>query len=1172
MKNEDFIKEITGFEAEINRLYQERLALEKEKNLATDTCEAERVKVLKQIEYEANRKNEDCRKQYYLYLENLDQLKNELKDCEETLGKVKGSTLDTLMAYDKRQLDELLKKIGDSSLSAAIQKIFHLNGYFSNRKMKFASYQMIQDGIAQADEKLKKAAENCNNRLAVIQQEKITRYEQNKIIYYGKTRKIHSLYMTKIDNLERKRQALWTGDRPVHLFEAIQQTGRKVGLTMKTWDTYKPVNQRAGEVSPGWLLYPLNIPGEDRIEMEKRFPHFYSEKIIRFPYVFTYSNSLTLYLEFTQDGRILALDGIRYLILQLIRTMPLLQYKISFLDPLERGTSIERLQKLTEGSGCDICYDAVCSVEDGLKHIMKLQEKYDRQYAPKLAGKGNIDDYNKEGRDLLEYQILVINDVEEFRENPFYKTLGTLIENAEKFGTSVIILNNRSREEELQRNRGENKEWNIFLNMYHKRFHSIIWKQNSFWDAETGLKVLLSKASQIPDVYIKSIADCYRQGLDIDNDFLKYICCDERRIKLRDPYNKNYIRIPFAIDQNRQIHELELGSELNAHAMVIGGTGAGKTNTLHVLITSLAVHYHPDDVEIWLLDFKFTEMKIYKGACWIPHIRLIGMDTEDSFAAGILGKLESELTRRKKLITGDIHDYEAERRESLRKGEQPKEKLSHVVLILDEYQRLIQAVNGTDERVIVENLLRESRALGMYFVFSSQTSTGLLKDNEMGQISGRMFMRVEGERQNDEKLAFFGMTKGEEKEKLDVLSRNLGTGAMVYRNVEKVGKDVSENHYVRVRSLYLPKISQKMILTKIADMKIFKGHLPKRTLCYEGRRRKEMIISQIVEDEKSLGYRKGIAPENPDDRILYLGTPVGPDFYTRMSLMRSRSDHIMLMGRNRKLQYAVLMSLIKSYVRKTGTDTDGKEIWIVADEYNPLYTDYQKEWMQLPERNGRIQVLEKISEICKKIYELREMVLRKERKDILLVIIGLSELLETMSGYPKTYERKQSPPLQAPVENAKLLSDGNGNSDLEERRKKILEAIGGHYGKESEQKAQNLQKHTETETKSVGFAPVVEMPLEDGCYNAISDMRDVILGRGALFDIHVIITADTYSEVKGGEMRGCLERCRHRIGCGLTKEECGSFLENMKVGNMLDDNTCAYYDGSRINYFLPFMM
>ena len=81
--------------------------------------------------------------------------------------------------------------------------------------------------------------------------------------------------------------------------------------------------------------------------MEKRFPHFYSEKIIRFPYVFTYSNSLTLYLEFTQDGRILALDGIRYLILQLIRTMPLLQYKISFLDPLERGTSIERLQKLT---------------------------------------------------------------------------------------------------------------------------------------------------------------------------------------------------------------------------------------------------------------------------------------------------------------------------------------------------------------------------------------------------------------------------------------------------------------------------------------------------------------------------------------------------------------------------------------------------------------------------------------------------------------------------------------------------------------------------------------------------------------------------------------------------------------------------------------------------------
>ena len=1168
MKNGDFIREIIKFETEINSLYLERQILQKERKLTLENCEAEREKARKQIDHEAALKNENCRTQYYQQLDDLNKLKQELKDCEESLGKVKNKAPDTQITFDKGKLDDLLQKIGDSSLAATIQKIFRMNGYFSNRKMKQTSYQMIQEGIEQTDEKIKKAAEKCNNRLAAVQQEKKIKQDQNRIFYDNKVRKIHTSYRAKADNLENKRRALWSGSMPVRLRDMIRQTGKKAGLDMSIWEVFKAPKQKEEEVALGWMYCPLTIPREEMAEIENRFPGFYTKERIRFPFLIPYHNSFTLYLEFSEEGRDRALDGVRYLMLQLIRTIPLQEYHISFLDPLERGTGIERLQKLTESMGCDICYDAVCSVEDGLKHISKLQEKYDRQYAPKLAGKGNIDEYNRLGKEQLDYQIIVINDIEEFRENPFYKALGTMLENAEKFGTSVVILNNRSRGEELERNRGENKEWNIFLNMYERRFHSLIWKEDTFWDRETGKKVQLSKASKISDKYIESIADYYKKGQNVDNSFLKYICCDEKKIQLRDPYNKNYIRIPFAIDRNRQIHELELGSELNTHAMVVGGTGAGKSFTLHAIVASLAVHYHPDDVEIWLLDFKFAEMKKYKGVCWLPHIRLIGMDSEDSFAVGILKKLESELMRRKKLITGDIHDYEAKRREAIQRGEEPKEKLPHIVVILDEYQRLIQAVNGTDDRIIVENLLRESRALGMYFVFSSQSSTGLLKDNEMKQIAGRMFMHF-GSGENEEKMTFFDMVKGEEKERLDELSRNLGPGAMVYRSTEKVSAGVSSNSYARVSALFLPPNVQEKLLPKIAGMKIFDGHLPKRTLCYEGRQRREMNTRQIIEDEKSLGYCKGIDPDNPNDRILYLGTPVGPDFYTRIRLVKSKNDHIMMVGRNRKLQYAVLMSLIKSYLRKTG------EIWIVADEYNPLYTEYQKELEVLSTRKHNVHILDKMPEICGKIHEWKEQVTRKEREEILLVILGLSDLMETMTGYSKAYEPKSPPFIQESVksaENGELSQSDSKNNDLEERRKRLLEAIEEQYGKESERKARELEKTSPAGIISADHSVRIGISDNDGTYNATGDMRDSILGKGALFGIHAIVTADTYSEVKGGEMRGCLERCRHRIGCGLTKEECGSLLENMKAGNMLDDSTCAYYDGSGISYFLPFTL
>ena len=263
------------------------------------------------------------------------------------------------------------------------------------------------------------------------------------------------------------------------------------------------------------------------------------------------------------------------------------------------------------------------------------------------------------------------------------------------------------------------------------------------------------------------------------------------------------------------------------------------------------------------------------------------------------------------------------------------------------------------------------------------------------------------------------------------------------------------------------------------------------------------------------------------------------------------------------------MSLIKSYLRKTG------EIWIVADEYNPLYTEYQKELEVLSTRKHNVHILDKMPEICGKIHEWKEQVTRKEREEILLVILGLSDLMETMTGYSKAYEPKSPPFIQESVksaENGELSQSDSKNNDLEERRKRLLEAIEEQYGKESERKARELEKTSPAGIISADHSVRIGISDNDGTYNATGDMRDSILGKGALFGIHAIVTADTYSEVKGGEMKGCLERCRHRIGCGLTKEECGSLLENMKAGNMLDDSTCAYYDGSGISYFLPFTL
>lgn len=58
--------------------------------------------------------------------------------------------------------------------------------------------------------------------------------------------------------------------------------------------------------------------------------------------------------------------------------------------------------------------------------------------------------------------------------------------------------------------------------------------------------------------------------------------------------------------------DLELGGEGSVHGFISGGTNSGKSTLLHTIILSACLHYHPNDLEIWLVDYKQTEFYLYK--------------------------------------------------------------------------------------------------------------------------------------------------------------------------------------------------------------------------------------------------------------------------------------------------------------------------------------------------------------------------------------------------------------------------------------------------------------------------------------------------------------------------------------------------------------------------------
>ena len=99
------------------------------------------------------------------------------------------------------------------------------------------------------------------------------------------------------------------------------------------------------------------------------------------------------------------------------------------------------------------------------------------------------------------------------------------------------------------------------------------------------------------------------------------------------------------------------------NGLVGGDVRMGKTNLLHVLITQLALKYPPEELELYLLDFKEVEFDAYLTER-LPHARAITSRTDREFGLSMLRRFHDEIDRRARLCrearVTDLPDYRRE--------------------------------------------------------------------------------------------------------------------------------------------------------------------------------------------------------------------------------------------------------------------------------------------------------------------------------------------------------------------------------------------------------------------------------------------------------------------------------------------------------------------------------
>ncbi|MFC7341294.1 FtsK/SpoIIIE domain-containing protein [Saccharopolyspora griseoalba] len=169
--------------------------------------------------------------------------------------------------------------------------------------------------------------------------------------------------------------------------------------------------------------------------------------------------------------------------------------------------------------------------------------------------------------------------------------------------------------------------------------------------------------------------------------------------------------------------------DASPHTLIGGPSGSGKTNFLYGMLGAMTARYSPDELELYLLDFKegvsfaqFTPGK--RDPSWLPHAQLVGVNvnTDREFGLALLRFLADEMRRRAE----HAKQHEVTKLEELR-AEDPRGRWPRIVAVIDEFQYLFAERDPVTAEAtqLLEDVARRGRSQGIHLVLASQDVSGI---------------------------------------------------------------------------------------------------------------------------------------------------------------------------------------------------------------------------------------------------------------------------------------------------------------------------------------------------------------------------------------------------------------------------------------------------------------
>jgi len=343
------------------------------------------------------------------------------------------------------------------------------------------------------------------------------------------------------------------------------------------------------------------------------------------------------------------------------------------------------------------------------------------------------------------------------------------------------------------------------------------------------------------------------------------------------------LRVPIGRAGGARLQWLALGKGTRQHALFAGKTGSGKSNLFHVIITNLALSHSPDELELYLVDFKKgVEFKAY-ATHQLPHARVVAVESDREFGLSVLQRVDQELQLRGERF----REVGAQDLASFRQKD--SSPLPRTLLIIDEFQEFFTE----DDRVaqeaagLLDRIVRQGRAFGIHVLLGSQTLGGTytLARTTLGQMVVRVALQC------NEADAMLIMDEGNTAARL--LSR---PGEAIYN--DEAGASAANSPF---QAVFLPEQERDAQLARVAELaRSCLPQAPPTPVVFEG----NAPADAAAEGELARVLRSAApAPALP---TIWLGAPNSIKAPTTASFAPTGGQHLLVVAQREDAPAALL--------------------------------------------------------------------------------------------------------------------------------------------------------------------------------------------------------------------------------------------------------------------------